>query len=75
MCTRVRAQSLQHERQGRTLDYSPIVSSVQAVVHSKNYIRWIDNDVCAVRTVFGSVLVMVFRKLLPLCFKLQPCRE
>ena len=36
MCTRVRAQTLQHERQGKTLDYSPIepmlVSSVQAVV-------------------------------------------
>ena len=24
MCTRVRAQTLQHERQGKTLDYSPI---------------------------------------------------
>ena len=24
MCTRIRAQTLQHERQGRTLDYSPI---------------------------------------------------
>ena len=40
MCTRVRAQTLQHARQGRTLDHSPIeclkpamlVSSVQAVV-------------------------------------------
>ena len=24
MCTRVRAQTLQHERQGKTLDYRPI---------------------------------------------------
>ena len=39
MCTRVREQTLQHARQGRTLDYSPIewqqlilVSFVQAVV-------------------------------------------
>jgi len=37
MGTRIRAQTLQHARQGRTLDYSPIewnmlVSSVQAVV-------------------------------------------
>ena len=41
MCTRVGAQTLQHEKQGKTLDYRPIilsikpailVSSVQAVV-------------------------------------------
>ena len=37
MCTRVRAQTIQHASQGRTLDYSPIewqqcFSFVQAVV-------------------------------------------
>ena len=35
MCTRVRAQTIQHARQGRTLDYSPVewlLSFVQAVV-------------------------------------------
>ena len=29
MCTRVGAQTLQHEKQGKTLDYRPIILSIK----------------------------------------------